>query len=365
MALDRDQVLAHRLARHGLDRRRRVDLATAAACPASDFQRDSALLALAARAEKAGREAWAAAIDDGDLILGPNLRAALHAVAPDDLSLYGRTAISDDDDELGRQLGEGAMRSLKRHRIAPTEALAEVAAATRETLKGGRRLDRTGLHDGLRERVRQELLPWCKGCKSHHVAPMLWRYAGVEVGMRLDAERRYRSGRPGRRRKGADLARAYLRFYAPAEVKGFAGWAGLAPAQARMLWDEVADELAEVEWKGGRGWIAEADRRALDSPPSASGTRLIPPRDPYLQQPDRETLAPNAATRNRLFRAVASPGAVLRDGALAGTWKVKAAGKASAFAVERLAPLDRDELERECARIARLRGGDAYELTVS
>ena len=54
--LNADQVLAHRLARHGLDRRRRIDLAAAAACPASDFQRDSALLALAARATQ-GRPA--------------------------------------------------------------------------------------------------------------------------------------------------------------------------------------------------------------------------------------------------------------------------------------------------------------------
>ena len=253
-------------------------------------------MALAARAVKADRAAYAEAIDGGDLVLGPSLRAAIHVVPPDDLSLYGRTAISTDDDELARQLGQGAMKGLRRHRIAPTEALAEVTEATRQTLAGGRRLDRTGLHDGLRERVRPELLPWCKGCQSNHVSPMLWRYAGVAAGMRIDSERRFRSGRPGRLRKGADLARAYVRFYGPAEVKGFTAWAGLAPAQGRRLWDEIAAELEEVEWTGGRGWIAAGDRRALDSPPQASGTRLIPPRDPYLQQADRETLVPDAGS---------------------------------------------------------------------
>jgi hypothetical protein len=323
-------------------------------------------MALAARAQRAGRESFAAAIDDGDLVLAPSLRAAIHAVAPDELSLWGRAAISDDDDELGRQLGPGAMKNLNAHGIAPTEALAEVTEATRETLKGGRRLDRTGLHDGLRERVREDLLPWCRGCESNHVSPMLWRYAGVAAGMRMDSERRFRGGRPGRRRKATDLARAYMHFYGPAEVKGFVDWARLAPAQGRRIWGEVADELEEVEWDGGRGWIAAADRKALDSPPQASGTRLIPPRDPYLQQADRETLVPDTAVRKRLFRAVASPGAVLRDGALAATWKAKAGrGGRLEFEVERLAPLDRDQLERECSRLAKLRGADGFELAIS
>ena len=322
------------------------------------------MLALAARATGASRESYSAAIDAGDLVLGPSLRAALHVVTPDDLSLYGRTAISAEDDELGRQLGQGAMRSLERHGIAPTEALDEVAAATRAALRNGRRLDRTGLHDQLRERVRDELLPWCKGCQSHHVSPMLWRYAGVVAGMRMDSQRRFRSGRPGRRRKGGDLVRAYLRFYGPAEVKGFTAWAGLAPAQGHSLWDEVADELAEVEWAGGRGWIAAADIKTLDAPPQAAGTRMLPPRDPYLQQADRETLVPDAAVRKRLFRAVASPGAVLRDGRIAGIWKARAAGGRVEIEVERLASLDRDELERECARLAKLRRAEGFGLAL-
>lgn len=364
--MDREQVLAHRLARHGLDRRRRISLAEAAACPASDFQRDSALLALAARAQTASRDGFAEAIDSGDLVLGFNLRAALHAVAPDDVSLFGRSAISDDDDELGRQLGDGAMKSLKKAKIAPTDALGEVAEATRETLAGGKALDRQGLHDGLRERVREELLPWCRGCKSNHVSPMLWRYAGVVVGMRMNSERLYRSGRPGRKRKPAELARAYLHFYGPAEAKGFADWARLAPAQARRVWAELEEELELVEWEGGKGWVLSQDLRALGSPKTATGTRLIPARDPYLQQPDRETLVPDAAVRKRLFRAVASPGAVLRDGALAGMWKAKAGRKGTLeIAVERLSPLDRDELEGECERVAKLRGAERIELAIS
>lgn len=87
-------------------------------------------MALAARASKADRAEFATAIDGGGLVLAPSLRAAIHTVPPDDLSLHGRTAISNDDDELARQLGQGAMKGLRRHRIAPTDALAEVAEAT-------------------------------------------------------------------------------------------------------------------------------------------------------------------------------------------------------------------------------------------
>ena len=53
-----EQVLALRLARSGLTGRDAKDLAAAAACPASDFSRDAALLALAARLEGLTRERY-------------------------------------------------------------------------------------------------------------------------------------------------------------------------------------------------------------------------------------------------------------------------------------------------------------------
>jgi len=55
-----EQILAFRLARSGLAARDATDLAAAAACPASDFTRDAALLALAARHEGLTRALTAA-----------------------------------------------------------------------------------------------------------------------------------------------------------------------------------------------------------------------------------------------------------------------------------------------------------------
>jgi hypothetical protein len=55
---------------------------------------------------------------------------------------------------------------------------------------------------------------------------------------------------------------------------------------------------------------------------------------------------------------VASPGAVLDDGRLAGLWRVKAKGAAQAeITVERLGPLACGDLEEEAQRICDLRGG--------
>jgi hypothetical protein len=239
-----EQILAFRLARSGLAERDGRSLAAAAACPASDFSRDAALLALAARTDDITRERYDAAVDSGDLVVAHVVRGAIHALAPGDLGLYGRALIARDDDELADQLGRQVKRLAAEHGFAATAALEEVAAATKDALAGGARLDKNDLHQALRERVGGELMPWCKGCGSHHVAPMLWRYATVKAGVRLDAERRYTMGKPGRAPRASEAVRRFLRFYAPARPGDFAEWAGLAKPHAARLWDEAADELA-------------------------------------------------------------------------------------------------------------------------
>jgi hypothetical protein len=344
-----EQILAFRFARSGLTARSAEGLAEAAACPASDFVRDAALLALGARAEGVTREAYLQAVDAGDVVVAYIVRGAIHALAPDDLALYGRALIARDDGELAAQLGRQMKRLAAEHGFAPTAALAEVAAATRDALSGGP-LDKNALHEALRHRVRAEYMPWCQGCQSHHVAPMLWRYATIEAGVRLDAERRYTLAEPGGAPDPAEAVRRFLRFYGPAKPAGFADWAGLAKAHARRLWDQV--DLAEVDG----AWVLREDLAELESPPAAHGVRLLPPGDPYLQPPNRPLLAPDAELRKRLFRPVSSPGAVLSDGRLAGLWRAKAKGRKIELEVEPLERLRRAELEDEAHRVARLRG---------
>src|SRR3982751_2182958 len=103
--MDGQQVLAFRLDRSGLATRAGRGLARAAACPASDFARDAALLALAARSDEVSREAYRRAVDAGDLVVAHVIRGAIHALAPGDLALYGRALVATADAELGAQLG--------------------------------------------------------------------------------------------------------------------------------------------------------------------------------------------------------------------------------------------------------------------
>jgi hypothetical protein len=362
-----EQILAFRLARSGLVARDADDLAEAAACPASDFSRDAALLALAARLDGLTRQHYDDATDGGDLVVAHIVRGAIHALAPQDLALYGRALISDDDGELGQQLGQQVQRLAVDAGFAPTDALEEVAAATRDALSGGRALGKNELHDELRQRVGAHLMPWCKGCKSHHVAPMLWRYAGVQAGARLDSERRYVLGRPGPAPAATEAVRRFLRFYGPGTSGEFADWAGLARPHAERLWaawSEVEGGLDEVAVGTRRAWALSDDVAALGSPPTATGIRLIPPGDPYLQKPNRALLAPETELRKRLFRPVASPGAVLKDGRLVGLWRVKAKGRKAQISVERLGRLARRDLEEEAQRISDLRGASDLILIV-
>ena len=105
LTVDAGQVLAFRLARSGLAARSARDPSEAAACPAYDFTRDAALLALAARSEGLPRESYRRAVDAGDLVVAHAPRGAIHAIAPADAGSYGRALIARDDDELVAQLG--------------------------------------------------------------------------------------------------------------------------------------------------------------------------------------------------------------------------------------------------------------------
>jgi hypothetical protein len=357
--VDRERVLAFRAAQQNLAEQGPRSLADAAACPASDFQRGSALLAIAARTTKVSRERYDRATDAGEVAVGHSLRGAIHAMAPPDLVLFGRALVADEPADLLEQLGENVKQQLAEHAIDPRDALEEVARASAGALSERGPLDKNDLHEEYRARVRTELLPWCRGCQSHHVAPLLWRYALAKIGARRDAKRRYLIAEAGGSPPPTEAVRRFLRYYGPATVDDLRAWAGLGRKHARALWQELEDELTEARLDGRRAWLLAEDREHLDSPPDARGLRLLPPGDPFLQKPNREMLVPDADLRKRAFRPVASPGVVLQDGQAAGLWRARTRGKRLEIDVDQLASIDRDALQAEAARVAELRGAEA------
>jgi len=100
--------------------------------------------------------------------------------------------------------------------------------------------------------------------------------------------------------------------------------------------------------------VLATDVARLESPPPASGVRLLGGHDPYVAQPDRATLVPDAAVRKRLFPSVGRPGAVLAGGVLVGLWRGHKKGDVLEVGVEWLGvPVD---VAEEAGAIARLRG---------
>jgi hypothetical protein len=111
---------------------------------------------------------------------------------------------------------------------------------------------------------------------------------------------------------------------------------------------------------------ADADR--LAEPHAASGVRLLPPFDPYLDQRDRATLFPDPELRARARSGIGAPGAVLVDGALAGLWRPAKKGKRLVVTVEPIAKLTRkavDALAAEAEVIAPYRGCERAEVVIS
>jgi hypothetical protein len=156
-----------------------------------------------------------------------------------------------------------------------------------------------------------------------------------------------------------------LRGYGPSNPADFAGWAGLSPANARQVWQTLEDELVEVDFERTRGWLLEADRQDLESPPEPQGVKLLPPYDPYLLATDRATLIPDKKLHPVFWKVLGNPGAVLVNGEIVGNWRPQKKGKKLLLNVafhEKVAAKDRAELEAEAELIAPIKGASTVEV---
>ena len=155
----------------------------------------------------------------------------------------------------------------------------------------------------------------------------------------------------------AELLRRYLHCYGPSTRAAFASWLGVRSGDVDPWWSLVDDELTPVDY-GGRAWMLDADVDALRAEAIPEGVRLLPPRDPYAQLRDRETIVEKKYHRD-VWRTSGDPGTVLANGEIIGTWRPQKKGRKLTITVKAFGDLVERHLvavRAEAEQIAVLRG---------
>ena len=161
------------------------------------------------------------------------------------------------EDEAGLKalVGSATAKEVIAEGFTVREALDRVAAAARDGLADGP-LDRDAFHQAMRERLPDGLLPWCRGCQSHHVRPGFWRALGpLEVTVMPEKATWALADPPSMPldEARAELVRRFLRVYGPATHSQLASLAQTAASHAKQLFEAIADELEPAAVEGRRG----------------------------------------------------------------------------------------------------------------
>jgi hypothetical protein len=380
-SLERDRILAFRLARHHLIERlaARSMVRAAAACGIQETPLGSAALALAARVDRIMPASLDRALRrDRTLVHLWSLRGAPHLVPARDLPVFTAGAMPADRASFDLFLG-GWAKPIAAAGLDPFDLLDKMSTAARSVLDGRPR-DVNELREVLLRRLRS-LARVERPTGAHHDMPEpLYRALGlsgalcVVEGRGTDAVMARTdqwlgtpasAGEPTAAR--AELARRFLRCYGPSTAQRFAEWTARSPADAKAAFDLIADELAEIELGAKqKGWVLRADLKTLNSPPTPSGIRLLPVLDPYLQQRDRATVVPEERARKAVWQSVRGPGAVLVDGEIVGVWRARTARSKVEITMEpfgRLPRSARQGIEEEADRVAMARGSDTVGVT--
>jgi hypothetical protein len=293
--MDRDRILAFRLAHHHLTERLgpRSLVTAAAACGIQETPTGSAAVALAARLDRLTPAALDRALHrDRTLVHLWSLRGAPHLVPARDLEVFTAGAMPADRASFDLFLG-GWAPAIRAAGLDPFDLLDRMTVAPRALLDG-RTMDVNELRDALLRRVRSlSRIEKPKGAR-HDMPENLYRALGLagavciverrgtdSVMARTDQWLGKDTGTADPAAARAELVRRFLHCYGPSTPQRFAEWTARSPSDARTAFELVADELVEVDLGGKeRAWVLASDRRALESPPSPSGVRLLPVQDP-------------------------------------------------------------------------------------
>jgi hypothetical protein len=123
----------------------------------------------------------------------------------------------------------------------------------------------------------------------------------------------------------AELTCRYLKAYGPATPEDQATWSGMPMSKTRAAWQNIADQLIEVEISGRPAWMLKRCAAWLDESLAHAPTiRLLPRFDTYLLgYQNRDLAVPlQYAKRINAGGGILHP-TLLVDGRAAGTWKSK------------------------------------------
>lgn len=401
ITVDREQVLAYRAAVHGLHRDTPgadTDVSRLAVLDigVQNTPPGSARLALAARLpvvpDPSVSDRWDA--DDGPLSMVWSLRGSPHLHRTGDLPWLAAAVWPRSDADAAARTASGKTRAARQVGISPMAALELTVAAYGEVFADrAATMSKGEASTGLSARLPDVMTPWCEPCQANHLSDLLMTQAALPAGIRLrrrggslqlssipgwdkvedqtsgDQESRDQESRDQRTAAASDAAKggpdgparlvmAYLRLLGPATLADVAGFMGTTRAEVRTLWPEGG--LVEMDLDGTPAWLPETQLELLRSAPPAPRVRLLPASDPYLQVRNRELLVADPAKHAQVWKSINQPGAVVVDGAVAGVWRARAAGKTRLdVQVTPFTPLPaavNDELEDEAERLAVARG---------
>jgi hypothetical protein len=297
------------------------------------------------------------ALDADELAIAWTLRGAPHLYRRADLPAVAAATWPFSDADAGRRIFDAA-KPLKAAGIPPLAALDVVADAmraivTEPMVKGEMSTRLTAVLD-------EPYLRSCVPCDAIHTYEQPFRLAALRAGLELEPGTSPPVLRPVPGLAPAatvperlDVVRGYLRLLGPATPQQVAGYLDAPVAEVRARWPEDA---VEVDVEGERRWLPAENADRLADVPAAAGTRLLGPFDLFLQARDRELLAPERERAKELWPTLGRPGAVLTDGAIAGTWRPRKAGSSLTVAVELWAPVPREAVTEAAERLAAFRG---------
>jgi len=373
LRVDREQVMAYRVAAHGLHRAA-ADPATLAVFDlgVQDNQRGSVPVALAARVTDP--IASGSLADDPQWTLAWTHRGAPHVHRGGDMSGVVSALVPLDEADavarMGWQRGQVAGAGMP-----ATEALHTAARAIREVVTAP--MVKGAVSAAVTAIIPPGLSTWCRGCRATHIMEQLMRLAAPHGGVRLEPGAtpatlapmapRPRASTTPRPDAAREVALAYLVLHGPATPADVAGFVGTTRATvAERMWPPG---LAEVLVDGRPAFLPADCLSTLENPPEPTPVRLLPPLDPLVQGRDRDLLVPERALHKEIWKILGNPGVVLADGEIVGTWRAKAAGRArlglTIAPFHPLGPACRASVAGEAERVAAARGYPDVTITWS